>query len=292
MRVIETTKVKIGAHVSAAGKLELAFDRAEAIGAEAIQLFLSGPQGWKIKEPTVEDGEAFRRRARETGISPAFFHAAYLVNLGTSNPDLLEKSVESLVKYQRGAAAIGCQGTIFHVGSHGGAGFEAVLPQVVQATRRVLESSPPDPWLIIENSAGMGRSIGATFTEIGAIVREVGDSRVKVCLDTQHCFANIYNMAEKSGLDAAMEEFDREIGRARLVAVHANDSKCPFGGGLDRHENIGQGHIGLKGFEAIMAHPAFLTLPFLLEVPGFDKKGPDRQNIDLLRRCAGLSHAR
>ena len=260
----------------------MAIDRAVDIGAEAAQVFLSGPQQWRSKKVTPQDAEAYRQKAEKQNIE-TFFHGVYLINLGTSNPENLVKGIDSLVSYQEAAAAIGCKGTIFHVGSHGGVGFETVLPQVVKSMAQVLETSPEAPWLIIENSAGMGRSIGSSFAEIGKIIKELGNARVKVCVDTQHSFANGYNVATKDGLDAAMDEFDREIGMDRLVAVHANDSKVPFSGGLDRHENIGEGHIGLQGFEVIMGHKAFRNTTFLLEVPGFDRKGPDRQNVDLLK---------
>ena len=275
--------MRIGAHVSAAGKLELALDRAEEIGAEAVQIFLSGPQAWRVREYPAKETDAYKVKSRETGIGPTFFHGVYLINLATPNLENLAKGVESLVKYQNAAAAIECQGTIFHVGSHRGASFEAVLPQVVSAFHEVLEATPEGPWLIIENSAGMGHSIGSSFQEIGRMLGEVGSDRVRVCLDTQHSFANGYNVATQEGLDATMEEFEREIGLDKLVAVHANDSKCPLDGGIDRHENIGEGHIGREGFEMIMQHPAFADVPFLLEVPGPDKKGPDRQNVDLLK---------
>ena len=277
------TSMKIGAHVSSSGKLEFAIDRGAAIGAEAVQVFLSGPQQWRSKTLTPKDAQAYKGKAAESGIDTTFFHGVYLINLGTANPENLLKGIDSLVTYQQAAEAIGCLGTIFHVGSHGGAGFETVLPQVVKSMVQVLESSPDGPWLIIENSAGMGRSIGSSFAEIGTIIKEIGSPRVKVCLDTQHSFANGYNVVTKDGLDAAMDEFDHEIGLQRLVAVHANDSKCPFSGGLDRHENIGEGFIGLKGFEVIMGHLAFQNTTFLLEVPGFDQKGPDQKNIDLLK---------
>lgn len=275
--------MKIGAHVSSAGKLDLAIDRASDIGAEAVQIFLSGPQAWRVKEPSPLEAETYRKKSKQSGIQPTFFHGSYLVNLGTPNAENLVKGVDSLVKYQTGAAALGCLGTIFHVGSHRGAQFENVLPQVVRAFHEVLEATPEGPWLIIENSAGMGHSIGATWAEVGRIIKEVGSDRVKVCMDTQHSFANCYNVATKDGLDATMEEFDKEIGLERLVAVHANDSKCPFQGGIDRHENIGEGFIGLKGFEVIVRHPAFEGVPFLLEVPGYEHKGPDKKNVDALK---------
>ena len=236
-----------------------------------------------MREYPAKETDAYKVKSRETGIGPTFFHGVYLINLATPNPENLAKGVESLVKYQNAAAAIECQGTIFHVGSHRGASFEAVLPQVVSTFHEVLEATPEGPWLIIENSAGMGHSIGSSFQEIGRMLGEVGSDRVRVCLDTQHSFANGYNVATQEGLDATMEEFEREIGLDKLVAVHANDSKCPLDGGIDRHENIGEGYIGREGFEMIMQHPAFADVPFLLEVPGPDKKGPDRQNVDLLK---------
>ncbi len=276
--------MKIGAHVSSAESIDLAIDRAAAIGAECVQCFLSGPTTWRLKDHPKESLEAYKRKSRETGIGPTFFHGVYLINLGSPDPELVQKGVESLIAYQRFAAAIECKGTIFHAGSHKGQGFDAVLPQVVKRIHEVLEKSPKGPWVIIENSAGMGQSIGASFAEIGRMIKEAGSDRVKVCLDTQHAFANGYNVGTQEGLDAAMEEFDREIGLKRLVAVHANDSKCPLLGGLDRHENIGEGHIGRKGFETIMGHRAFRDVPFILEVPGFENTGPDRKNIDILKR--------
>jgi deoxyribonuclease-4 len=123
-------------------------------------------------------------------------------------------------------------------------------------------------------------------------MKAVGSPRLKVCLDTQHAFATGYQVATPDGLAKTMDEFEREVGLANLVAVHANDSKCPLGGGVDRHENIGEGHIGREGFRMILAHPAFRDVPFLLEVPGFpigDKKpdGPDKENVDRLKALRG-----
>ena len=129
----------------------------------------------------------------------------------------------------------------------------------------------------------MGAHIGASFEEVGRLADAIDSERVKVCLDTQHCFAAGYNVADPEGVASAMEEFDRHVGLERLVAVHANDTKTALGSGVDRHENIGDGHIGVDGFEVIMAFPAFRDVPFLLEVPGLDKKGPDKPNLDKLK---------
>jgi len=275
--------MKIGAHVKTAGGVDKAIDRAEEIGAETIQIFSGAPQAWRRKNYTEAEVEGYRRRVAETGIEPAFIHGLYLVNLASENPDLLAKSYEALVAEMHAASLLGAKGVIFHLGSHKGAGYDARFHQVVDYCGRVLEATPEDVWLILENSAGMGGSVGSKFSELGTIVKECGSERVRVCLDTQHSFAAGYDLKSREGIDRVMEEFAREIGLDRLVAVHANDSKCPLGGALDRHENIGDGHLGRDGFANIMSHRAFAELPFLLEVPGYEDQGPDRPNVDALK---------
>ena len=275
--------MKIGAHVGASGGLITAFERAQDIGAEAIQIFGAPPQMWRRRKIREEECEAFRAGMEETGIEPVFLHGPYLINLATDKPEQLTKSKDALSADVQLASAIGAKGVIFHVGSHKGAGFEKVLPQMVAALQEVLDGTPDDAWIILENSAGQGGSVGSKLAELGAIIKEAGSPRLKVCLDTEHAYAAGYNLADPKGMDDAMSEFDREIGLAQLVVVHANDSKIELGGGVDRHENIGKGHIGRKGFEVIMAHPAFAELPLLLEVPGLEDEGPDKPNVKLLK---------
>ena len=276
--------MKIGAHVGASGGLTTAFERAQAIGAETIQIFGAPPQIWRRRKIRPDECEAFRAGMAETGIEPVFLHGVYLINLATEKPEQLMKSEEALAGDLQLASAIGAKGVIFHVGSHKGVGFDQVRAQIADTLRAVLADTPDDAWIILENSAGQEGSVGSKFNELAAIIDAVGSSRLKVCLDTEHAYAAGYNLAERDGLEEAMAEFDREIGLAQLVAVHANDSKIALGGGVDRHDNIGDGHIGRKGFEVIMAHPAFRDVPFLLEVPGFDKEGPDKKNVDILKR--------
>ena len=275
--------MKIGAHVGTAGGVEKAIDRAQEIGAEAIQIFSGAPQAWRRKEYRAEEVEAYKARAAETGIGPAFIHGVYLVNLATDKPENLAKGVDALVHDMKVCHLLGSPGVIFHIGSHRGAGYENVFSQVVDSVVRIVAATPEDTWLVLENSAGMGGAIGSRFDELGRIIREAGSPRVKVCLDTQHAFAAGYDLKTKDGLEAAMSEFEERIGLDRLVAVHANDSKCPLAGGVDRHENIGEGHIGMDGFGNILSHPAFAEVPFLLEVPGFANEGPDRRNVEILK---------
>lgn len=274
----------IGAHVSSAGGPQKLFAKATDMGAEALQIFLSAPQQWKAPVLTDEAVDTFLAAKAEAGL-PVFFHGVYLMNFGSQDAAILEKSVASLANYLRWADRLGAKGTIFHVGSHLGLGFEAVLPQMCRLLQQALDAAENESWLILENNAGVGNCCGRNFAELGAIIRGLdNDPRVKVCIDTCHAFAMGYDISTPAGCEAAMSEFEREIGLDRLVAVHANDSKTPLGGIRDRHENIGDGEIGYDGFKAVMSHPAFAGIPFLLEVPGMDKKGPDAENINRLKR--------
>ena len=275
--------MRVGAHVSMAGGADKAIERAQALGAETIQVFGASPQSWRRKTYTAAEAEAFRAKTQVADVGPVFLHGVYLVNLATSNPDNLSKSQEALIHDMHVCHLLGAKGVIFHVGSHRGSSFQGVLQQVVDSVRRVIDETPQDTWLILENSAGMGDAIGSRFGELALIMGEAGSPRVKVCLDTQHMFASGYDVKTREGLQRAIEEFEREIGLANLVAVHANDSKCPLGGGIDRHENIGEGYIGRDGFANLMSHLAFKEVPFLLEVPGFANEGPDRENVEILK---------
>lgn len=275
--------MKIGAHVSTAGGIRKAVDRGVDIGCETIQIFGSSPQSWAFKQVSESEIEAFRKKLAEAGLGPPFLHAIYLINLGTSNKANLEKGIDSLVNYMNLAAEIGGGGVIFHPGSHGGAGYQGVFTQAVESIQKVLDQSPEGPYLCLENMAGMGQHIGARFSDLGQIIRAVDSPRLRVCLDTQHSFAAGYDLTTTDGVQDMMDEFHEAVGLENLAAVHANDSKQPLGSGVDRHDNIGEGLIGEAGFEAIMRHPGFRDVPFFLEVPGFEGKGPDQRNVEILK---------
>ena len=161
--------MKIGAHVSTAGGISKAVGRGVEIGCEALQIFGSSPQGWAFKPVPGEEVEAFRQGMTEAGMGPVFLHAIYLINLGTPKEDVLAKGVQSLINYMGLASTIGASGVIVHPGSHGGAGYEAIFPQVVSSIETVLENSPEGPVLALENMAGMGQHIGAKFEDLGRI---------------------------------------------------------------------------------------------------------------------------
>jgi deoxyribonuclease-4 len=282
--------MKIGAHVRTAGGVQNAIGHAEEMGAETIQIFSGAPYAWRRKNYSQAEVDAYKKRVEETGIEPAFIHGLYLVNLASTDDALLARSYDALVGDMKAADLIEAKGVIFHLGSHKGAGYESCFQQVVDYCQRVVADTV-DAWLILENAAGMGGAIGSKFSELGTIIRESGSDRVKVCLDTQHAFAAGHDVRTRAGLDKMFEEFDREVGLDRLAAVHANDSKIALGGGVDRHANIGEGEIGRDGFVNILSHPAFAEIPFLLEVPGIEDDGPDKENVErlkALRKEAGV----
>ena len=284
--------MKIGAHVSTAGGISNAVGRAKEIGCEAIQIFGSSPQTWAFKPVPGEQIELFKQSIADAGIGPVFLHAIYLINLGTPNEDSLKKGINSLIKYMNLAADIGAAGVIFHPGSHGGRGYDAVLPQTVDAIKTVLDASPYVPCLAVEIMAGMGQHIGAKFNELGGILKAVDSPRLKICLGTSHAFAAGYDLTNSQGIKAMLDELDAGPGSASVAAVHANDSKRVCGSGVDRHDNIGDRFIGEEEFAAIMGDPAFVEFPFFLEVPGFEGNGPDKRNIDIfktIRKQVGLS---
>lgn len=287
-RVILGTKgPKIGAHVSAAVSLELSFEKAQSIGAEVTQIFISPPQQWFQTKHGEEETKRFRDKETEVGIGPNFIHGTYLINLGTQNPEHLEKSIDWLIYAMNFASQIKSSGLIFHLGSHKGVGFEKVLPQIVASLSRVLKkTNKPEnepTTLILETSAGAGGGLGGTFTELGQILKGVLSDKLKICIDTQHIFAAGYDIRTPLGLNNVLAEFDKEIGLKNLAVIHANDSKTELKSGRDRHENIGEGFIGQEGFAGLLNHPQLANIPFILEVPGFSGTGPDAENVKLLK---------
>ncbi len=274
-----------GAHVSAAGGLPKAIGRATDIGAEAMQIFASSPRAWRFKSPDDALVEKFKEASEEAGMGPTVFHGIYLCALGSQDEALVERSIESLINHLQTAERCAALGVIFHPASHKGVGFEVVLDQFIEGVKRVLDAAPGDALLMLENSAGAGDHIGSKFSELGAIIKGVGSERVHVCLDTQHAWAAGYELNNPEKLDEMLAEFDKEIGLDRLSAIHANDSMRPLGSAVDRHDNIGEGEIGAAGFELMMSRPAFANVPMYLEVPGFEKGGPDVKNVNIMKNA-------
>jgi deoxyribonuclease-4 len=277
--------VLFGAHCS--GGVKKALDNAIEMGADAVQLFVQSPRTWRFPNHDPIDLQAFRSKREEAGI-PALVHALYLVNLAAPDDAIYSKSVDTMRSTVDAACAIDADGVIFHVGSHLGAGFEAGLERVVPALEQVLDRCNERTWLLVENSAGAGGTIGRSIDELVAIVDALGrHERLGVCLDSCHLFVSGVDVTDPVVMGALLADVDARIGLDRLRALHANDAKAPLGSNRDRHDNIGEGLIG-EGLGVFLAQPAVQDLPVVLEVPGADGKGPNADEIRKLREL----HAR
>lgn len=271
--------MRIGAHVSAAGGITNAIDRIRDIGGNCLQIFISPPQGWRKTEITDETAAAFKAGVAAYQLGPVFIHALYLVNLATANPELREKTIDALAHALTTADRIGAQGVIYHTGS-ATTRQDDIMADVVSAMREILKRASGTGQLIIETAAG--KTVGAKFEDVALMRERAGSDRVKVCFDTCHAFAAGHDLRTPPSIEATLKAFDATIGLEHLVVVHANDSKFALGEGRDRHENIGEGHIGTEAFRALLHAEPLRKLPWILEVPGFDDKGPDAKNIKIL----------
>jgi deoxyribonuclease-4 len=277
--------VFIGGHMSSSGGIHTAVDRAEAIGAEAIQVFTQSPRMWRPTNHPAENLERFKERVVEVGLHGVVCHALYLVNLSAPDDTIYEKSVAALKSSVEVACKIDADAVIFHVGSHLGAGFDKGLERVVPALLECLESCSEKTWLLIENTAGAGGTIGRSVEELATIVDRLDrHERIGICLDSCHLYASGYDVTDRAVLDDLLDQVDREIGLDRLRALHVNDSKMALGSNRDRHDNIGEGLMG-DGLATFLSHPRLQGLPALLEVPGPENNGPDAEQ---LRRARAL----
>jgi deoxyribonuclease IV len=271
--------VLIGAHVSSSGGIHTAIDRAEAIGAESVQVFTQSPRAWRPTNHPPENFERFRERRAETGIGGVLCHALYLVNLASPKEGFYEKSVTAMCNTVDVGCAIEADGVVFHIGSHLGAGMDAGLDRVCEAMKKVLDRCSDTTWLLMENSAGAGDTIGRSIEELALLYQRLdGHPRLGVCLDSCHLYVSGCDVTDEATLDAVLDELDREIGLDRLRALHVNDSKAPLGSNLDRHENIGEGLLGEK-LGLFLGHPRLQELPAVLEVAGPDGHGPDANEV-------------
>ncbi len=286
--LMHTVRVPIlGAHVDSKGGLHLAFERAAAMGADAIQVHPTPPNYWG--SPKLDDDRVarFQEAFEKAGKPPYFFHAVYLINLAGDDVTMRQRSESTLAGYLAAADRLGIGGVIFHTGSHKGAGFEARLPQMREHLLRVMErADPKTSRLLIENNAGLGGCVGARFEEIAALLEAVDDPRAAVCFDTCHAFASGYDLRTPEDAARTISELDSVVGLERVVAIHCNDSQTGLGSQRDRHANIGVGEIGEEGFRALLHDPRLAAMPFILEVPGLDGQGPDAANMEVLRRLA------
>jgi deoxyribonuclease-4 len=291
----------LGAHLPLGTGMVRAVERAHAIGAEALQVFVDNPTAWKRRAEPPAELAAFRERLTTLGIGPVAVHASYLVNLAGPGEDLFERSVALLAHELAIAPDYGARFVNVHIGSHKGSGVAAGVARVADGVARVLAQadgasgvSPGAaevPLLVLENSAGSGDGIGASLEELEAILeavsaRGVPAGRVGLCLDTAHLWGAGYDMASREGVDALVDALAARIGLERVAMVHLNDSKATRGSRLDRHEHLGAGEMGAgAGLARLLTHPALAHVADFLETPGMDQ-GYDAVNVARARALA------
>ncbi len=275
--------MEFGAHVSSAGGIDTAIDRIAAIGGDCVQIFTQSPRMWRPTNHSEEAIDAFRAKRAEYGIGGVVCHALYLCNLAAPDRTIHKKSVAALQATMAAGGAIGADGVIFHVGSHLGAGLKAALTRTHNALAQILERCDGDTWLLIENSAGTGGTIGRSLDELQTLLDRLGGHpRLGVCLDSCHLYASGYDVTDPEKVDELVHEVDERVGLDRLRALHVNDSATPLGSNRDRHADLLEGEMG-ENLGAFLAHPKLQHLSAYLETPGPNRQGVTAKDIQTLR---------
>lgn len=281
----------LGAHVSAAGGLERAIERGEALGCEALQVFVKNPSQWRGKALDETDAVAFRTAHRRSAIGPLVAHGTYLVNLAATDRSNLSRSRRATVDELSRCRAAGIGELVVHPGAHLGAGEEQGLARIAASLDAVLATRESEgPRILLEITAGQGTVVGYRLEHL-AVLRErcAGGDRLGLCLDTCHAFAAGYAIHEERGYEELMGEIEDRFGWAALGCIHLNDSQRGFASRRDRHANIGEGEIGLATFERLLADERLAAVPMILETPLGDDGGGHARDLERLRalRSAG-----
>ena len=275
----------LGAHMSIAGGLHLAFTRIRKVKGEALQIFLRNQRQWKSPPLTSEMIEVFRLEWEKNQRIVVAAHDSYLINLAAPDQTTVEQSVSAFTDELVRAAALQIPFLITHPGSHRGLGVEAGLKRFVRNLDSAITLSRTSTVsILIETTAGQGTNLGSQFEEIAFILSEsqYGD-RLGVCFDTSHAFAAGYDLRTPETYEETLSLFDRVVGLQRLKFFHLNDSKRPLASRVDRHEHIGKGEIGLEGFRLLLNDPRFQNHPMVLETPKGKDLKEDKANLKTLR---------
>jgi deoxyribonuclease-4 len=284
----------LGSHLSIAGGLPLAVDRAVANGCEALQIFSKSSNQWRARELPADEIRAFRAKVEAASLGSVVAHASYLINLGAPDPALRQRSIDAFGEELDRAEALGLDGVVIHPGAYTTGTEARGLRLVAGAVSRLLKARRKGRTLVIlEHTAGQGTSLGWRFEHLARMLEHLdGHPRVAVCLDTCHLWAAGYDFASSAGYRETFETFDRLVGVDRIRVFHLNDSKKPLGSRRDRHDHIGMGTIGLEAFGRLLHDPRFERLPMILETPKTEWKRPtaverdplDQENFATLRR--------
>lgn len=277
--------IRLGFHVSISGSFDRAVDRALELSCDTFQVFISNPRSWYSRELSKEEILAFKNKRIHSGMEPVFGHMPYILNLASPDEIIYCRSVASLRRGIERCLTLRIPMLVTHIGSHLGAGSESGIARVVGALNSVLEKDNPGVVVLLENGSGSRNKVGSSFKELGMILGGVvNPDDVGICFDTCHAFAAGYDMKTRGGVAGTLEEFDSLIGLDHIGLVHLNDTTGGLGTGVDRHEHIGLGGIGIEGFRAMLeGHLA--SLPMVMETPIDDRRG-NKENMAVVRGLA------
>jgi deoxyribonuclease IV len=281
--LILSDEAMVGLHVSIAGSLDQAFDRAEEVGATTFQIFTRNPNQWKFKPIPDEAAALFREKRARSGFRRVADHMPYLPNLASPEESTMKISRYSFDEEVKRCDALGIDYLVIHLGSHLGKGTAVGIANIAEACNEAIAGSGGRTMVLLENMAGQKNSVGARFEELAAILRKVKDEgRVGVCFDSCHAFASGFDLRSEAAVANTLGLFEEIIGLDRLKVIHLNDSKGPLGSRLDRHENIGEGKVGRKGIKTFLHYPGIAERPVIMETPYEDVKTMKR-SVKLVR---------
>jgi deoxyribonuclease-4 len=281
--------LRIGIHTFTRGSLETAALTAADLGANTFQIFSSSPRMWRARLPDPQQVKLLKVARERHDLFPLSIHVSYLVNLASVDPEIRTKSIEAFRGEIERASIIGAEYLVLHPGNYRGRSVEEGIAAFVLALRdAVHKARTAGVTILLENTAGSGCHIGSRFEELQSIrelAEELTDLPVGYCLDTCHLLASGYDIVTAGGLKKTLAAASATLGMSNVHIIHTNDSKTPLGSRVDRHANIGEGHIGVEAFRRILRHPKLRRKPFILETP-VDHPGDDRRNLDMVKRLA------
>ncbi len=282
--------MRIGCHTSISGSLEKAALKAAEIGANTFQIFTTSPRMWRASVHGAQEVKLLKNAREKLDLHPLVIHSNYLINLASCSDELRVKSAESFRNEIQRGLVLGAEYLVVHPGNCKGYTMEQGIVAVVRSLAEAAAGlDTRGITILLENTAGSGEALGSRFEEL-ALMREcalqVTDLAVGFCIDTCHCHSSGYDVSTAAGVKSTVEQIDRVLGIDNVKVIHSNDTKTPLKSHIDRHENIGKGHIGEEGFRNLLTHPKLRTKPFILETPDDHDEEDHRADIATLKRLA------
>jgi len=272
--------MRIGFHVSISKEFPKAVERATRLHCQTMQIFSGNPRRWQISKTSPEEIQDFKKKRKEAKIYPLFVHIPYLINLASPDKEIWGKSIKFFIQDLKFSELIDADYIVTHIGSHKGKGEEIGVKRVIMALNMAIKNAKTQTKVLLENTAGQGKSLGYKFWQIKEIIDGIKNKgRTGICLDTAHAFQAGYKMNTKKGIEMLVNELEKLDLLEKLKLIHLNDSRTSLGSRVDRHANIGKGKMGLDGCRLILNHPKFKKFPFIMETPRKSDKD-DLKNLN------------